>query len=61
MTHDDDAFHLLAAKAGDDLILLGSDYPFDMAEADPVGNAERRGLDLDRLSASARIFLGIDA
>jgi len=59
VTHDDDAFRLLATKAGDDLIVLGSDYPFDMAETDPVGNAERRGLDLERAAASARTFLGL--
>jgi aminocarboxymuconate-semialdehyde decarboxylase len=59
VTHDSDAFALLLAKAGDRRILLGSDYPFDMADEDPVRHALERGLSLSRLEHDGRVFLGL--
>lgn len=34
---DSDQLNYLIRKYGPDHILLGTDYPYDMAEADPVG------------------------
>jgi aminocarboxymuconate-semialdehyde decarboxylase len=62
VTHDPDALALLTAHAGKDRIVCGSDHPFDMAQADPVGFATGHGADPVRsataLSANARAFLG---
>jgi aminocarboxymuconate-semialdehyde decarboxylase len=61
LTHDVEALRLLGSRVGWDHVLLGSDYPFDMAEADPVGMVERAGLDEDDLAgvlgANAGAFL----
>lgn len=43
LTHDDLSLRFLHDRVGDDRLVLGSDYPFDMAAADPVG-ALRRAL-----------------
>ncbi|MDO9395001.1 MAG: amidohydrolase family protein [Herbiconiux sp.] len=59
VTHDDDAFALLAAKAGEGRVLLGSDYPFDMADPDPVRHALQRGLTEQQLEHDGREFLGL--
>ncbi|MCS5723779.1 amidohydrolase [Herbiconiux sp. CPCC 203407] len=59
VTHDDDAFALLTAKAGDGKVLLGSDYPFDMADGDPVRHAVARGLTAHQLEHDGRAFLGL--
>ncbi|MCS5732776.1 amidohydrolase family protein [Herbiconiux daphne] len=59
VTHDDDAFTLLAAKAGDGRVLLGSDYPFDMADGDPVRHALERGLTAEQIERDGREFLGL--
>jgi aminocarboxymuconate-semialdehyde decarboxylase len=40
MVFDPDQIAYLAAKYGADHVLLGTDYPFDMGEADPVGLIE---------------------
>ncbi|SDY63220.1 amidohydrolase family protein [Herbiconiux ginsengi] len=61
VTHDADAFDLLAKKAGAGRVLLGSDYPFDMADPDPVVHAIERGLSAESLDHDARGFLGLDA
>lgn len=37
ITHDPALLHVLVALVGPDRVLLGSDYPFDMADADAVG------------------------
>lgn len=41
LTHDREALLLLGRRVGWRNIVLGSDYPFDMASADPVGAVER--------------------
>jgi aminocarboxymuconate-semialdehyde decarboxylase len=43
LTHDDLSLRFLHDRVGDDRLVLGSDYPFDMASTDPVG-ALRRAL-----------------
>lgn len=40
LTHDPLSLELLGRRVGWDRVLLGSDYPFDMASADPVGGVE---------------------
>ncbi|MGW1253850.1 amidohydrolase family protein [Streptomyces sp. NPDC002513] len=59
VTHDPDLLGLLTARAGKTAIVCGSDHPFDMAEADPVGFATGGGLDTADLTANARAFLGL--
>lgn len=60
VTHDDLALALLMDKAGDARIMLGSDYPFDMADSDPVTNALGRGLSTDELDRATREFLRVE-
>lgn len=40
LTHDPLSLELLGRRVGWDHVVLGSDYPFDMASADPVGGVE---------------------
>lgn len=41
LTHDDLSLRFLHGRVGDDRLVLGSDYPFDMADADPAGSLRR--------------------
>jgi aminocarboxymuconate-semialdehyde decarboxylase len=59
VTHDPDTLRLLTTLASPDRVVCGSDYPFDMAEADPVGFAVTSGPDAATLSANGRGFLGL--
>lgn len=38
LTHDAQSLRFLHDRIGDDRLCLGSDYPFDMADPDPVGS-----------------------
>ncbi|HEY8486011.1 MAG TPA: amidohydrolase family protein, partial [Limnochordales bacterium] len=38
------ALRWLVETVGPDRVVLGSDYPFDMGDPDPVGSVERAGL-----------------
>lgn len=40
LTHDPAAVRYLVERLGADQVLLGSDHPFDMGEADPVGKVK---------------------
>ncbi|MEW2482825.1 amidohydrolase family protein [Mycobacterium sp. NPDC049093] len=60
VTHDAPQLELLCAIAGDDKIVCGSDYPFDMAEPEPVRFAVKHGPDENALARAARAFLGIN-
>lgn len=51
VTHDPDLLRALIAWAGYDQVLLGSDYPFDMADPDPVALVRSLGLDPERATA----------
>lgn len=44
LTHDRDSLELLGKRAGWKRLVLGSDYPFDMAATDPVGAVEAADL-----------------
>ena len=50
LTHDPISLELLGKRVGWDHVVLGSDYPFDMASTDPVG-----GVDAIDLSPSDRL------
>src|SRR5215211_2663103 len=45
VTHDADLLRALIEWAGADRVLLGTDYPFDMADPDPVATVRASGLD----------------
>jgi aminocarboxymuconate-semialdehyde decarboxylase len=51
VVHDADALRALVRVAGPDRVVLGSDYPFDMGEDDPVGFVRGAGLDADTTAA----------
>ncbi|MET8412853.1 amidohydrolase family protein [Streptomyces sp. NPDC005195] len=59
VTHDPDVLGLLTARASRERILCGSDYPFDMAQPNPVRFLLDNGLDAATLETNARQFLGI--
>jgi aminocarboxymuconate-semialdehyde decarboxylase len=50
LTHDADAARYLINKAGADRVVIGTDHPFDMATADPVGAIDA----IPNLSANER-------
>lgn len=54
LTHDHDALTLLADRVGWGHVVLGSDYLFDMADADPAAGIRAHGLD----TATERAVLG---
>jgi aminocarboxymuconate-semialdehyde decarboxylase len=47
LTHDPVSLRMLGERMGWDHVVLGSDYPFDMASADPVGAVESAGIGED--------------
>ncbi|MDH3539739.1 MAG: amidohydrolase [Acidimicrobiia bacterium] len=49
LTHDVLSLELLGRRVGWDHVVLGSDYPFDMAATDPVAGVEAVGLGEDDL------------
>lgn len=53
-THSAEAVALLVERYGADRVLLGTDYPFDMGETDPVSLIASAGLD----AAQRRLLLG---
>lgn len=59
LTHDELATRHLLERAGGEHLLLGSDYPWDMGEVDPVGAALSAGADIGTLTANARRFLAL--
>lgn len=59
LTHDGLATRYLLQRAGEEHVLLGSDYPWDMGEVDPVGAAREAGADIDVLTGNARRFLDL--
>ncbi|WP_228717918.1 amidohydrolase [Kitasatospora acidiphila] len=56
--HDPETLRLLRAHASPDRIVCGSDYPFDMAQPDPVRFPLDNGMDAAVLEANGRAFLG---
>lgn len=58
ITFNPSAARLTEEVFGREAMVLGSDYPFDMGDPDPVGSARKADLDLVVLSANARRWLG---
>nr|WP_286085805.1 amidohydrolase family protein [Mycolicibacterium goodii] len=61
ITHGVPQLELLKELAGEDKIVCGSDYPFDMAEGDPARFAVEHGPGEESLVRAARAFLGVRA
>jgi aminocarboxymuconate-semialdehyde decarboxylase len=65
ITHDPGLLRTLIETVGADRVLLGSDYPFDMADPDPVGTVRAAGLSAADehavLSGNAERLLGLGA
>ena len=63
VVHDTAALAHLIENAGASQVVLGSDYPFDMGDPDPVGTLRRAGLAeadcVQILSGTARTFFGL--
>lgn len=61
LTHDRLSLELLGKRMGWDHVVLGSDYPFDMASTDPVGGVEAADIGADDrervLSGNSDTFL----
>jgi aminocarboxymuconate-semialdehyde decarboxylase len=57
LTHDPAALTLLAFHASPQHVVCGSDYPFDMAEPNPVDFALDNGLDANALNENALAFI----
>lgn len=60
VTHDHAALDLLRTHAGENRVVCGTDYPFDMAEPDVAAFVDQSGLRRDSLAAGGRDFLGLD-
>lgn len=58
LAHHSSAAQLAAEVFGAGFITLGSDYPFDMGDSDPVRSALLAGLDPEILSGNALRWLG---
>ncbi len=60
ITHDDRALHFLIRAAGPERVLLGTDLPYDMADAEPQARLRRLGLPPeDEAAICARNALGL--
>ncbi|GIU91702.1 MAG: 2-hydroxy-3-carboxy-6-oxo-7-methylocta-2,4-dienoate decarboxylase [Acidimicrobiia bacterium] len=51
VVHDPRVLRFLVDMVGADHVVLGTDYPFEMGEPDPVGLIERAGLDAEARQA----------
>jgi aminocarboxymuconate-semialdehyde decarboxylase len=61
LVFDPQAVKFIAETFGASQILLGSDYPFNMGDLDPLGTLEKAGLDPAVTAANARRFLALPA
>ncbi|WP_123023375.1 amidohydrolase family protein [Mycolicibacterium stellerae] len=59
VTHDRHQLKLLCELAGPQRVVCGSDYPFDMAEADPARFAVAHGPGREALISAGRAYLGL--
>jgi aminocarboxymuconate-semialdehyde decarboxylase len=63
LVFDPKAVRFLVDSYGSSQVCLGSDYPFNMGDPDPLGTLEKAGLDADVItairSANASRFLGL--
>lgn len=61
VTHDRSTLDLLVSHAGEERILCGTDYPFDMAEAGLAAFVDNSRLDRPALQRNGEAFLGVAA
>ncbi|MGH8667631.1 MAG: amidohydrolase family protein [Burkholderiales bacterium] len=59
LVFDPAAVKFLVGSFGASQILVGSDYPFNMGDPDPVGTLEKAGIDPAVTARNARRFLGL--
>jgi aminocarboxymuconate-semialdehyde decarboxylase len=59
LVFDPAAVKFLVGSFGASQVLIGSDYPFNMGDPDPLGTLEKAGLDRALTAANARRFLGL--
>jgi aminocarboxymuconate-semialdehyde decarboxylase len=57
ITHSDESLEFLHSRIGPDRIVLGTDIPFDMADADPLKRVRRAKVDEDAIGATAAALL----
>jgi aminocarboxymuconate-semialdehyde decarboxylase len=60
ITHGDEALRFLAARIGPERLYIGTDQPFDMADAAPVERLQRIGVDVDATGGAAAALLKTD-
>jgi len=60
ITHGDEALRFLAERIGPDRLYIGTDQPFDMADAAPVERLGRVGIDVDATAGAAAALLNTD-
>jgi aminocarboxymuconate-semialdehyde decarboxylase len=61
LVFDPGTVKFVAATFGATQMLVGSDYPFNMGDPDPLGTLQKAGLDPSLTAANARRFLGLPA
>jgi aminocarboxymuconate-semialdehyde decarboxylase len=62
ITHSDEALAFLAAKIGPERLVLGTDVPFDMGDAQPLERIRRAGVDEDAIgNTAARLIQSVPA
>jgi len=59
ITHSDAALRFLADLVGVDRVVLGTDLPFDMADARPLERLRRAAVDPHALGATAAALIGL--
>ncbi|HEY7536619.1 MAG TPA: amidohydrolase family protein [Gaiellaceae bacterium] len=59
ITHSDASLRFLADLVGTERIVLGTDLPFDMADATPLERLRRADVDPDALGTTAAALLGL--
>jgi aminocarboxymuconate-semialdehyde decarboxylase len=60
ITHGDEALGFLAERIGPDRLYIGTDQPFDMADAAPVERLQRVGINVEATGGAAAALLNID-
>jgi aminocarboxymuconate-semialdehyde decarboxylase len=60
ITHADRPLEFLRDLIGPERLVLGTDLPFDMADAEPVERLRRVGVDLDATTTAAAELFGVE-
>jgi aminocarboxymuconate-semialdehyde decarboxylase len=59
ITHSDEALAFLLSRIGTERIVLGTDIPFDMGDADPLKRLRRSGVDEQEIGRTASELIGL--